>query len=55
MIVEESQGGRRLVDADELLCALEHILGLLMGWGRLRETVSVSRTRDGGAVEGSIC
>jgi predicted RNA-binding protein associated with RNAse of E/G family len=33
MLVEECQGGRGLVDADELMRALENVLGLLM-WRR---------------------
>lgn len=35
MLVEEYEGGGRLLDADELVGALEDILRLLVRWGRL--------------------
>lgn len=34
MFVEQGQRGLRLLDPDELLRALEHILGPAMGWRR---------------------
>jgi hypothetical protein len=35
VLVEDGQGGGGLVDADELMGALENILRLRVRWGRL--------------------
>lgn len=49
MLVQEGQGGRGLADADELVGALEDILGFLMRRGRhAGQTCVLSPLRGGG-------